>query len=179
MSGGGWAEANSLTDLERAARFLYLQRTAFGGKVAARNFGVAPGAPARFDVAKLAPMLEAVHERLSSVVIERLPWQQLLARYDRPGALFYLDPPYWGNETDYGEGVFGRADFAAMAEQLAGLQGAFLLSLNDRPEVHQTFRAFEIASVQTTYTIAGPGRSGSTAELLISKGVARRLSEGS
>jgi site-specific DNA-adenine methylase len=30
----------TLTDLERAVRFLYLQRTAFGGKVTGRNFGV-------------------------------------------------------------------------------------------------------------------------------------------
>jgi hypothetical protein len=29
-----------LTDLQRAARFLYLQRLAFGGKVSGRNFGV-------------------------------------------------------------------------------------------------------------------------------------------
>ena len=32
----------TLTDLERAGRFLYLQRTAFGGKVAGQNFGVDP-----------------------------------------------------------------------------------------------------------------------------------------
>lgn len=32
--------SDTLTDLERAARFLYLQRTAFGGKVSGRNFGV-------------------------------------------------------------------------------------------------------------------------------------------
>ena len=32
--------ADTLTDLERAARFLYLQRTGFGGKVVGRNFGV-------------------------------------------------------------------------------------------------------------------------------------------
>jgi len=30
----------TLTDLERAGRFLYLQRTAFGGKVRGQNFGV-------------------------------------------------------------------------------------------------------------------------------------------
>ena len=34
------ATPGSLTDLERAARFLYLQRTAFGGKIEGRNFGV-------------------------------------------------------------------------------------------------------------------------------------------
>ena len=40
----------TLTDLERAARFLYLQRLAFGGKVSGRNFGVTPDRSARFDV---------------------------------------------------------------------------------------------------------------------------------
>src|SRR5262245_21155031 len=30
----------TMTDLERAARFLYLQRLAFGGKVAGKSFGV-------------------------------------------------------------------------------------------------------------------------------------------
>lgn len=85
---------DTLTDLERAARFLYLQRLAFGGKVQGRNFGVSVGLPGRFDVGKLGPLLEAVHERLAGVVIERLPYHQLLPRYDRPGTLFYLDPPY-------------------------------------------------------------------------------------
>ncbi len=87
-------DPTTMTDLERAARFLYLQRTAFGGKVVGRGFGVAPQSPARFDVTKLGPMLEAVHERLAPVTIERLPWADFVRRYDRPGTLFYLDPPY-------------------------------------------------------------------------------------
>jgi DNA adenine methylase len=32
--------ADRLTDLQRAARFLYLQRLAFGGKISGRSFGV-------------------------------------------------------------------------------------------------------------------------------------------
>lgn len=55
---------SSLTDLERAARFLYLQKTCFGGKVDGQNFGVAPTSPARFDLTKLVPILESVHSRL-------------------------------------------------------------------------------------------------------------------
>jgi DNA adenine methylase len=161
------ARVETLTDLERAARFLYLQRCAFGGKVAGRNFGVSPGLPGRFDVAKLGPLLEAVHERLSGVVIESLPFEALIARYDRPDALFYLDPPYFGCEGDYGEGLFARGDFERLAAILAGLKGRFLLSLNDHPAVRQIFAGFAMDPVATTYTVAG-GAGTRAAELLIS-----------
>lgn len=46
-------DPSTLTDLERAARFLYLQRTAFGGKVVGRNYGMVMDGPARFDVTRL------------------------------------------------------------------------------------------------------------------------------
>jgi DNA adenine methylase len=161
-------EPSSLTDLQRAARFLYLQRLAFGGKVAGRNFGVAAGSPARFDITKLGPMLEALWERLAGVVIERLHWSEFIARYDRPGMLFYLDPPYYGCEDDYGAGLFDRSEFDHMAEVLAHLRGRFLLSLGDRPEVRHIFRNFTMQQVETTYGIAGAGRSARASELLIS-----------
>jgi DNA adenine methylase len=93
------SNADTLTDLERAGRFLYPQRLAFGGKVAGRNFGVEPTGSARFDVTKLGPILEDIHSRLASVVIECLPWRKFIDRYDAPGTLFYLDPPYWSSTT--------------------------------------------------------------------------------
>lgn len=158
---------DTLTDLERAARFLYLQRTAFGGKVAGQNFGVSVTAPARFDITKLTALLEAVHERLAGVSVECLPWPELLDRYDREGTFFYLDPPYWGNETDYGEGLFGRMDFERLADRLAGLQGRWLLSLNDVAGVRRCFARFRIEAVQTTYSISS-GRAKRVGEVLIS-----------
>ena len=147
------AVPDTLTDLERSARFLYLQRTAFGGKVTGRNFGVSVGTPARFDVTKLGAVLEAVHERLSGVVIEALPYQQLITRYDRAETLFYLDPPYYGCERDYGDGVFERADFERMAAQLRGIAGRFVLSLNDHPEVRRIFHGFTCHTVDVGYSI--------------------------
>lgn len=160
-------DPSTLTDLERAARFLYLQRTAFGGKVAGRSFGVSPISPARFDITKLGPLLESVHERLAGVVIERLPWSQFLARYDRPGTLFYLDPPYHGCERDYGDGLFERVEFEAMADQLGGLHGRFVLSLNDHPEVRRTFARFRLDEVETTYALPGNDKAKRAAELVI------------
>jgi len=158
----------TLTDIQRAARFLYLQRTAFGGKVSGRNFGVDPRRPARFDVTKLGPMLEDLHTRLAGVTIESLPYADFIRRYDRPGTLFYLDPPYWGCEGDYGP-IFSRKDFERLADQLTTLQGRFLLSLNDVPQVREIFDRFEIEAVETTYTVA-KGASQRVGEVIISGG---------
>ena len=159
---------DTLTDLERGARFLYLQRNAFGGKVSGAHFGVSVGRPARFNLTNLEPMLEDLHTRLAGVVIECLDWADFIPRYDRKETLFYLDPPYWGCENDYGKSLFSRSDFAQMADTLAMIKGRFLLSINDVPEIRETFGKFTIAEVATTYSIGQQARGKSRAELLVS-----------
>lgn len=148
-------DPTTLTDLERAARFIYLQRTAFGGKVQGQHFGIDRSGSARFDLTKLVPMLEEVHERLCGVDIERLPYAKLIERYDRAGALFYLDPPYHGNEEDYGQGVFSETDFAALSGLLEGIDGRFILSINDTPTIRRLFARFEIEPVGVNYRLSG------------------------
>ncbi len=161
-------DPTTLTDLERAGRFLYLQRLAFGGKVSGRNFGVDKTSGARFNLLKLAPLLEDIHERLAGVVIECLPWRTFIERYDRPGMLFYLDPPYYGNEDDYGANTFSRDEFAEMADVLKGIRGTFIVSLNAVQGVFEAFRGFSIEEVDCTYSIAGRGQSKAVKEVLIS-----------
>jgi DNA adenine methylase len=156
----------TLTDLERAARFLYLQRTAFGGKVAGRNFGVDP-LGGRFNVTKLELILDALHERLAGVTIECLPWADFIRRYDRPGTLFYLDPPYWGSEGDYGKELFGREEYERMAEVLSGLKGRFILSINDVPAIRRAVAGFRLQPVRLTYTVTS-GKRQPARELIIS-----------
>jgi DNA adenine methylase len=158
-----------LTDLQRAARFLYLQRLAFGGKVAGRNFGVDKSQPARFDITKLEPMLADIHERLVGVTIEQLPFDQFIARYDRPGVLFYCDPPYWGCEDDYGAEVFAPADFERLARALSAARGKSIISINDTPEIRAIFAGMHQTPVETTYSIASAhGGAKRVGELLIS-----------
>lgn len=152
-------DPTTLTDLERAARFLYLQRTAFGGKVSGRNFGVSVERGGRFDITKLGPMLDDLHTRLSGVVIECLPYGDFIKRYDRPETLFYLDPPYYGGENDYGKNIFERADFEKLSEHLRGLSGHFILSLNDTPEVRQIFAGFSMDTAEVNYSIGKQSES--------------------
>lgn len=159
--------AGTLTDMERAARFLYLQKTTFGGKVKGRTFGVSVSESASFNITRLGPLLEELHDRLAGVTIECLPYAEFIRRYDRPETLFYLDPPYWGTEDYYGAGMFSKADFEQLAAILAGIHGQFLLSINDVPQVRAIFKAFKQRPFKLTYSV-GKNQAKPTGELLIS-----------
>lgn len=147
-------DPDHLTDLQRAARFLYLQSLAFGGKVAGRNFGVSWGRPSSFSLARLEPMLAELHDRLDGVIVENLDFEAFIRRYNRPGALFYCDPPYFGSEGYYGEELFCRADFERLAAALRNLQGRFILSINDVPEIRALFAWAKIEPVTLKYTVS-------------------------
>ena len=147
----------TLTDIQRAARFTYLQRLSFGGKPVT---GITPGQmgfsahhSARLTAERMRRLIAAAHKRLQGVEVECLDWAAFITRYDRPFTLFYIDPPYWGHENDYGPGLFGREDFTRMAALLATLKGRFILSLNDRPEVRDLFEGFEMQAVTTRYSV--------------------------
>lgn len=163
-------DPDTLTDLERAARFLYLQRSAFGGKVTGRNFGIDRRTPSRFDMTKLVPLLADLHERLSPVTIECLPYADVIRRYDAPETLFYLDPPYWNNEGDYGPGLFERTDFEQLSDILGQLKGRFVLSINATDGARAVFGRFDITEVDTTYTAgtASAGGGQRVKELIVS-----------
>jgi DNA adenine methylase len=145
---------NTLTDLERAGRFLYLQRMSFGGM--GENYGINYSGGARFNLLKLEPMLQDAWERLSGVDIEQMHFADLIKRYDsRPGSLFYCDPPYFGNEDDYGKNIFSQADFTVLRDLLAGIQGRFVMSINNVPEIREMFSEFDIEEVELNYRVSG------------------------
>lgn len=87
-------EQPGLTDIQRAARFLFTNAISFGGDC--RSFGVqrtgGGGAGSRLSV--IAEKLISFHERLDGVAIENLPWQRCLDLYDSAETVFFLDPPY-------------------------------------------------------------------------------------
>jgi DNA adenine methylase len=157
----------TLTDLERAARFLYLQRTSFGGKVGNRTFGVLYDGPARFNITKLVSTLEDIHCRLSRVVIECLHYSDFLEKYNRPNFLFYLDPPYYNCESDYGKGLFNKDDFKKLCKILKNISGTFIMSINDHLEIREIYKNFNISEVKTRYSV-GTNVNKSVTELLIS-----------
>lgn len=164
----GEENPETLTDVQRAARYLYLQKTAFGGKGIGRTFGTSTTHAPRLNILNLQTTLEEAWQRLSGVIIECLDYQQLITRYDRPHTLFFLDPPYWGIKGY--KHNFETQDFDALASALANIEGRFLMTINDHPEVRRIFSPFKIEEVQLKYSCSTSTKSrGQTrTELLIS-----------
>ncbi|MFG5411433.1 DNA adenine methylase [Piscinibacter sakaiensis] len=164
-----WAQETppeTLTDIQRAARFFYLQRLCFGAKVEARTFGVATTTTQAINLLRIEEELSAAHLRLSRVVIEQLDWQACIERYDRPHTLFFCDPPYWSTE---GYGVeFGLEQYARMAELMRQVKGRVIVSVNDIPEMRAAFKGLTQRRVAIRYTVgASAAARGQRGELLI------------
>lgn len=154
----------ALTDVERAARFFAIQRTNYGGKPDSRSFPASPFRGRATSAEAIRRYIDLAHRRLSTVTIEALDWRDLLARYDTPETLFYLDPPYHGVEHYYGRGLFQRDDFADLAARLARIKGKFILSINDVPAIRRLFKWARIGTLDVTYKVANNKR---VTELLI------------
>jgi DNA adenine methylase len=156
---------DTLTDIQRAARFYYLQKLSFGGKVSGQTFGTAASAPPKLNLLRIEDDLSQAHLRLSRTLIEHLDWQECIRRYDRDYTLFYLDPPYFQTA---GYGVdFGLDQYQKMAEIAKNAKGKVIISVNDVPMMRKVFAGLAMETVDITYTVGGSGKADPTRELII------------
>jgi DNA adenine methylase len=154
----------TLTDIQRAARFFYLQQQAYGAKVEGQTWGTATTAPP-INLLRIEENLSAAHLRLANAFVEKLEWFDCIQRYDREHTLFYLDPPYWETE---GYGVdFEFAQYERMADMMSTMKGKAILSLNDHPDIRRVFARFQMDSTDIQYTVGGGGKGVDRKELII------------
>lgn len=153
-----------LTDIQRAARFLYIQKLAFGGKVSSQTFGTSPSSPPRFNILRIEEDLSQAHFRLSRVWIEHLGWHECLQKWDRPYTLHFMDPPYWKTE---GYGVpFPLEEYHKIANAMRSMKGSAILTINDHPDMRKIFKGFSMQRVNINYTIGGGGNTAKRKELV-------------
>lgn len=140
----------TLSDIQRAARFFYLQKNCYGGLVNRKNFTISVQDGSNYNPHRIPLVLHLAHERLLQVQLECLPYQDIFRRYDRPDTFFYLDPPYFNRP--YYKFNFTEGNYIELAKLLGGLKGKFLLSLNDEPKVREIFSAFETRCLSFSYS---------------------------
>ena len=165
----GWLKnttTESLTDIQRAARFYYIQKMAFGGKATGQTFGTAASSPPKLNLFRMDKDLSVAHKRLSRTYIEHLDWQDCIRRYDNPETLFYLDPPYYGT-TGYGND-FPLEEYSRIADLAKSIKGKMIVSINNIPEMREAFSGLTIKQLETHYTVGGMQRGKvPSSELLI------------
>ena len=156
----------TLTDIQRAVRYYYLQRLAFGGKPKGRSYGTVMSGTPRLNLTNIEETLLDVHWRLEKVNVECLDALDCIRRYDRQQTLFFIDPPYVGGEDDYAV-HFDR--YQDLADLLAGIKGRFILSLGDCKTARSIFKPFNVSTVNLKYTVgrSALSRSPSRSELII------------
>ena len=140
----------TLTDIKRAARFFYLQKSGFGGRVEGQSFGTGTTSGPRLNLLRIEEDLSQAHLRLSGVYVEHLNWEKCIEKYDRPHTLFFCDPPYFGTE---GYGVpFGLDEYRKMAKLARSIKGKMVITINDIPEMLDIFQGLPMGRVSIAYT---------------------------
>lgn len=152
-----------LTDIQRAARFFYLQNNGFGGQIVRRTFHTCVVKPPSFNPLRLPDRVRRVAERLRGVQLEQWPYERVLERYDRPTTFFYLDPPYAG--ISLYRYNFSDEHFEQLADRLSHIRGRFVLSVNDTPVLREVFGRFFLRTVSVVYTASR--RVPSVSELVV------------
>jgi DNA adenine methylase len=141
-----------LRPAERAARFIYLNKTCFNGLWRvnrAGRFNVPIGRYKNPRFNDPSALITASHA-LRSAQIEAAPFEQSMGRA-APGDFVYLDPPYdpvsaTASFSSYTAGGFGWEDQLRLAHACVILNRRgvrFLLSNSATPRIRELYRGFE------------------------------------
>lgn len=169
-------DPTALDPVERAARFLYLNRFCFNGlyrtnRNGAFNVPYSPAKSGRFpDWSKFA----ASATLLSSAVLYSGDFEAVLQGKIKPGDFVYMDPPYVVSQRrvfrQYGPKAFTSDDLPRikrMLDEIADCGGSFVLSYAECPEAVSHFSRWPSMKVSAIRNISGFSKHRRKAEELL------------
>lgn len=144
-------------ELARAVRTYLLVQMSFGGAMpgctgGGFSFGFRNKSPRDLFLNKSLTQMEPAAERLRNVFVERCDCVDLIRRYDQPRTVFFCDPPYL-QQAGYAE-AFGLEDHQRLCKALRGIQGRFLLTVNDHPAIREMYAGLNICEAMEARALA-------------------------
>lgn len=145
---------SELDTIQRAHRFYYLIMAGWGGELHYPRFqtSITDGGHGNRLIGALKTLrqrLEPVYERLRTVIIECLDWQECLDRYDRKNTVMYVDPPYPQNKCNYAHNMRGWEEHRMLADRLKRTECLWIYSSYDIPEIRDLFSDCCMIAVQS------------------------------
>ena len=146
-------DPTTLTDIQRAHRFYYLIMAGWGGELNYPRFqtSISDGGHGNRLIGAIKHLRERllpVHQRLKTVIIERLDWAACIDRYDREKVVMYIDPPYPDNKCNYAHNMRSWEEHQRLADRLHNTKCQWILSSYDKPEIRKLYAQHYIISVQ-------------------------------
>ena len=137
-----------MTEIQRAVRYLYLISNSFGSRGVSFGYGAV-----KKPYQKIFKQdFENLRERLTNTYVENKSVFEVIEKYDRPGTLFFCDPPYL--DTSAYNNKFELEDHIRLRDVLSNIQGKFILTINDHERIRELYKDFHIKNVSVTYSIS-------------------------
>jgi len=170
------ARANKPSDrVQRAAWFIYLNKTAFNGLYRENKKGVfnVPSAKYKSPAIFQEQVLRGASAALGQVRIENAPYPWVEFEALR-GDFVYFDPPYDGTFSDYTSHGFGQSDHIRLRDlvkQIVSKGVMVMISNSDTEFVRELYEGFEIHQTWRGGTMSPNGNDrGKKKELIIKAG---------
>jgi DNA adenine methylase len=168
-------DPNSLTDVERAARFMYLNRYCFNGVYRTdrnQRFNVPRGSRPGRPLTQ-TEVLRCAHA-LSRCELRTADFEEILNDVDSADFV-YIDPPYTHNDRptlgEYGYGAFGPADLdrlIAALRRLTAIGAKVLLSYAQNERIVAQLDGWNIRTVAVRRQVGGGAKPRECREILAS-----------
>ena len=169
--------ARKLDATERAAMFIYLNKTCFNGLHRVNQRGEFNVPMGRYKQPRIlhADALRAASEQLGHAVLRCTGFETLLTTA-RPGDFVYFDPPYepvsdTASFTAYAQDGFDRRDQLRLREVFAALDRRgckLMLSNSDAPFIRELYRDFQLDWVSAARAInCNASKRGPVRELVV------------
>lgn len=173
------ADFDSIDKIQRASRFIYLNKTCYNGLYRVNNAGEFNSPFGRYKNPNIVnePILKAVSGYLNAndILIQSVDYEEILEDIDR-NSFVYLDPPYHpisasSNFTGYVQGGWDSRDQIRLREACDNLTRRgirFLLSNSCSDFIRNLYREYNISVVKAVRSInADAEKRGEIDELLI------------
>lgn len=159
--------AQRLDKVERAAMFVYLNKTCFNGLHRVNRRGEFNVPAGRYDKPRILDeeLLRAANGVLQQAELRCASFEQVLTAA-KPGDFVYFDPPYepvssTASFTAYSQGGFGRADQERLRDVFAQLDRRrckLMLSNSDVPFIRDLYAKFRIDVIAAPRAINCDGK---------------------
>lgn len=142
-------DINSLTDIQRAIRFIYVLSQSFASRGNHFGYGTTSRPNPQIFV---TDHLKDIKKRLRNTYIENLSFEEIFRRYDREHTFFFCDPPYL--ETEGYKNPFTEEHHVKLNEILKNIKGKFLFTINDHPKIRDLYKGFNIIETRVGYSVS-------------------------